>query len=490
MMNEEKVLMEKINKPLISRAATLTKQTAVITVESLLKALVSQALNGTLVWKKSFLYSMNDAINKIDQQISEQLAEIMHCSRFRKLEASWRGLHYLLMKSEVGASLKIKLLNVTYSDLEKDLNKAIEFDQSQLFKKIYEDEYGMPGGEPYSVLLGDYEFDYRPAMVGTLKTISHIAAAAFCPFISSATPRMLGLEQWNELSRPRDLEKTFDNFDFIHWNQFREHEDSRFVALAIPRVLARLPYGKQGLTIDAFTYEENGKKGNKQLLHQHYCWMNAAYAVVQRLADAFSTTAWPTAIRGAEGGGKIENLPLHIFRTQAGDIDMQCPCEVSITDRREAELSRLGFLPICHYKHTNYAVIFGGQTVQKAKKYDCPTANANAKISTGLPYVLATSRFAHYLKIMARDKIASFMSADDCEAWLNRWISRYVNANAGANQSLKASYPLAEAKVEVHAVPACPGVYRAVAYLRPWLQFEELTTSMRLVTRIPNLKVH
>ena len=299
---------------------------------------------------------------------------------------------------------------------------------------------------------------------------------------------MFGFDSYTELAKPRDLAKIFETSDYMKWRSFRDSEDSRFVSLVMPRTLARLPYGNATKAIDEFNYEEapfDAAGAAKAMDHNEYCWMNAAYAMGTRLTDAFAQYGFCTAIRGAEGGGKVENLPTHVFQSDDGDMDAKCPTEIAITDRREFELSNLGFLPLCHYKNTDYSVFFGAQTTQKPKKYDRPEATANAAISARLPYIMASSRFAHYLKVMARDKIGSFMEASDVERWLNRWILNYVNSNEQASQETKARYPLREAQVRVQEIPGRPGSYNAVAYLRPWLQMEELTTSLRMVARIP-----
>jgi type VI secretion system protein ImpC len=374
--------------------------------------------------------------------------------------------------------------------LHRDLTRAVEFDQSQLFKQIYENEFGTPGGEPYGALIGDYEFTSHPEDIDLLSNMSNVAAAAFCPFISAAGSSLFGFDSWQELSTPRDLEKIFESQEYIKWRSFRDSEDSRFVSLVMPRSLARLPYGANTKPVEEFKFEEVelDSGGNaKPVDHDHYCWMNAAYVQGTVLTRAFAQYGWCTAIRGAEGGGKVENLPTHMFKTDDGDSDIKCPTEIAITDRREAELSKLGFLPLCHYKNTDYAVFFGAQSTQKPKKYDRPEATANAAISARLPYLMATSRFAHYLKILARDKIGSFMEAEDCEKWLNRWINNYVNANENAGPDLKARYPLREAAITVREIPGKPGSYNAIAHLRPWLQMEELTTSLRMVARIPQM---
>jgi type VI secretion system protein ImpC len=412
----------------------------------------------------------------------------MHHPRFLQLEGSWRGLNYLVMNSETGTSLKLRVLNLSKRELMRDLSRAVEFDQSQLFKQIYENEFGTPGGEPYGALIGDYEWTSHPDDVEALRLVSNVAAGAFAPFISGVGAQMFGFKDWTELSRPRDLAKIFDTVEYAKWRSFRDSEDSRFVALTMPRVVARLPYGAKTRPIEEFAYEEapaDASGAARPMAHAHYCWMNAAYVMGARLTDAFAQTGFCVAIRGAEGGGKVENLPFHVFTSDDGDLDAKCPTEIGITDRREFELSNLGFLPLCHYKNTDYAVFFGGQSAQKPKKYDRPEATANAAISARLPYLMATSRFAHYLKVMARDKIGSFMEAGDCERWLNRWIQNYVNSSENAGPEMKARFPLREARVEVREIPGRPGSYNAIAHLRPWLQLEELTTSMRLVARIP-----
>lgn len=475
---------------LLEKAVSVTKHTERSRTEELLLALVKEATSGTVQWDRNVVNTLNETIQKLDQKLSRQVSAILHQDSFKKLEGSWRGLNYLVKQSPTNSAIKIKMLQMSKKELYKDMDKAPDFDQSFLFKQVYDQEFGMPGGEPYGLLVGDYEFTNHPEDTELLRKISSVSAAAFCPFISSAHANLLGLNHWHELSNPRDLEKVFTSQEFAKWRSFRDSEDARFVTLTLPRVLARLPYGEATLPAEGFDFEETSteKKLDRGLIHEDYCWMNAAYVMATRITEAMGKYGWATAIRGAEGGGKVENLPLHVFSTDDGDVDAQCPTEIGITDRREAELSRLGFLPLCHYKNTDFAVFFGAQSTQKPKKYDSPNATANAEISARLPYLLATSRFAHYLKVMARDKIGSFMEASDCEKWLNQWIKQYVNANPGASQELKARYPLAEARIEVREVSGKPGSYHAVAHLRPWLQFEELTASMRLVARIPQLQ--
>jgi type VI secretion system protein ImpC len=473
---------------LLEQAIGATKQTQREEAQDLLANLTQQALQGTVAWDRNLTVTINKAIAAIDAAISGQLASILHDEKFQKLEGSWRGLHHLVMNTETGTGQKIRMLNISKKELFKDLDKAVEFDQSQIFKKIYESEFGTAGGEPYGAMIGDFEFTNHPEDIDLLMKMSNVAAASFCPFISAVGAGMFGLEDFTELSKPRDLAQVFSSNEYIKWRSFRDSEDSRFVTLVAPRVLSRLPYGANTKPVESFNFEEfpvdsSGK--SKPVDHEDYAWMNAAYVMGTTLTRAFAENGWCTAIRGAEGGGKVQNLPTHLFRSDDGDIDQKCPTEVGITDRREAELSNLGFLPLCHYKNTDYSVFFGAQTTQKPKVYDSPDATANAAISARLPYIMATSRIAHYLKVMGRDKIGSFMEASDAERWLNKWIAGYTNGNPEASAEMKAKFPLAAAKIEVRETPGAPGSYNAIAYLKPWLQMEELTTSLRMVANIP-----
>jgi type VI secretion system protein ImpC len=421
-------------------------------------------------------------IAAIDKKLSAQLNEVMHHADFQKLESSWRGLHYLVHQSETGESLKIRVLNASKRDLFKDLEKAVEFDQSAMFKKVYEEEYGQLGGEPYGMLIGDYEFSRHPEDINLLKMISNVSAAAHAPFVSAASPKLFNFDRFTELTAPRDLAKIFSSVEYASWKSFRESEDSRYVGLTLPHVLARLPYGENFKKVDEFNFEEfvDGKD------HDKYLWMNAAWGYATRITDAFSKYGWFARSRGVEGGGKVEGLPVHTFPTDDGDVAMKCPTEIAISDRREFELSNLGFLPLLHSKGRDFAVFMGAQSAQKPKTYFDPAANANAELSAKFNYILCVSRFAHYLKVMARDKIGSFMEVSDCQRWLNDWIGNYVIANPeSASDDLKAKKPLSDARVEVREVKGKPGWYEAVAWLRPHFQLETLTTSMRLVAEVP-----
>ncbi len=434
-----------------------------------------------------------------DETISTQLNLIMHHDDLQELEASWRGLHFLVMNTETNTKLKIKLLNVSYDDLFKDLDKAVEFDQSALFKIVYEEEYGTFGGEPYSVLVGDFQFGRTARDLKFLEMISGVAAAAHAPFIASAYAKLFDMDDFGNLYKPRDLSKIFESAELIQWRAFRESEDSRYVTLTLPKVMLRLPYHHannpvEGIYFDedvAVTLVETDAEGNtsektiKQVDASKILWGNPAYVLGQRITNAFSLHGWTAAIRGVEGGGLVEGLPAYTFETEAGDIELNCPTQVAITDRREKELNDLGFMAICHCKGTNKAAFFGGQSTNKPKMYLTDSATANARISSMLPYVLSASRFAHYIKVLMREKIGSFMTRQSVEAYLNTWIAQYVLLDDTPPQHIKAKYPLREAKISVTDVPGKPGAYRATVFLKPHFQLEELTTSIRLVADLP-----
>ena len=438
-------------------------------------------MKGQLRVSKDLEATISARIADIDRLLTAQLNAIMHAPEFQKLEGSWRGLHYLVMQSETSVMLKLRVLNISKKELGKDLEKAAEFDQSALFKKVYEEEYGTFGGAPYGALVGDYEFGRNPQDIALLEKISNVAAAAHAPYLAAADPGIMGLESFTDLPNPRDLAKKFETPDYIKWKSFRESEDSRYVGLALPRVLIRLPYGPDTVPIETFNFKEDVDGTD----HSKYLWSNAAYAMATRLTESFAKYGWCATIRGVEGGGKVEGLPTHTFNTDEGEIAMKCPTEIAITDRREKELSDLGFMPLVHCKGTDYAAFFGAQSCQKSKKYDTNAANANARLSTQLQYMFAMSRFAHYLKAIMRDKIGSFMTRKECEVYLNRWISNYVVSSEDAGMELKAKHPLKEARVEVAEIPGKPGCYRAVCFLKPHFQLDELTISLRLVAELP-----
>jgi type VI secretion system protein ImpC len=447
----------------------------------LVKNFVEQFLEGSMTLSRDSEAMINQRIAQIDHLISLQLNEVMHNPAFQKLESSWRGLKYLLGQSETGEMLKIKVFNCSKKELLRDLERASEFDQSQMFKKVYEEEFGVFGGHPFGTLVGDYEFGKSPEDMALLEKISQVAAASHAPFIAGTSGSMFNLDSFTELGAPRDLAKVFDTTEYAKWKSFRASEDSRYVALTLPHMLMRDPYGKKTRPVEEFDYEENVDGTD----HSKYLWGNAAWALAARITDSFARYNWCATIRGVEGGGKVEGLTVHNFSTDDGDIAMKCPTEVTITDRREKELADLGFVPLVHCKNTDYAAFFSVQSAQKPKLYDTDAANANARLSSNLSYILAVSRFAHYLKAMMRDKIGSYMSRIECEKYLNRWISGYVVDTTTAAPSMKAKYPLAEARVDVMEIPGKPGAYRAVAFLKPHFQLDELTISMRLVADLP-----
>ncbi len=449
--------------------------------KELISEFLGQVIDKSMTVSRDVESMINARIAQIDHLLSIQLNEILHHPQFQKLEGSWRGLKYLLDQSETSTSLKIKIFNCNKRELLKDLQRAPEFDQSTLFKKVYEEEFGTFGGAPFGSLMGDYEFGRSPEDIELLERISQTAAAAHAPFLTGADPSLFNLDNFTSLDAPRDLAKIFDTTEYAKWKSFRQSEDSRYVGLCLPHVLMRMPYGKDTKPIEAFSYEEQVDGTD----HSKYLWGNAAYALAARVTTAFANYGWCASIRGVEGGGLVEGLPVHNFYTDEGDVALKCPTEVPITDRREKELADLGFVPLVHCKGTDYAAFFSVQSAQKPKLYDKDAANANARLSTQLPYIFAVSRFAHYLKVMMRDKIGSFMSRADCEIWLNKWILQYVLPDDTAGPTYKAQRPLREAAIQVVDVPGKPGAYRAVAFLRPHFQLDELSVSLRLVADLP-----
>jgi type VI secretion system protein ImpC len=430
---------------------------------------------------KGVVAMINERIAEIDQILTDQLNAIMHHPEFQALESSWIGLRDMVFGTETSTTLKLRLMNVTKKELLKDLETAVDHDMSVLFKKVYEEEYGTFGGNPYSLLIGDYYFGRHPQDMALLQRISKVAAAAHTPFITAVAPTMFDMTSFTDLGVPRDLSKIFESAELTTWRSFRDSEDSRYVSMVLPRYAARLPYGAKTKPVDSFNFEEDVDGRD----HSKYLWGNSCYQLGLRITDACAKYNWTTAIRGVEGGGKVSGLTAHTFKTDDGDVVLKCPTEVTITDRREKELNDLGFISIVNSKGSDFAAFFGGQTTNKPRVYNLDTANANAALSSRLPYVLAASRFAHYLKVIMRDKIGSFQTKDSVESYLNTWLSQYVLLDANATQGEKARFPLAEGRVDVVEVPGRPGAYRATVFLRPHFQMEELTTSIRLVAELP-----
>ena len=449
--------------------------------KDLVKNFVTEVLKGTVTIAADTEAMINARIAQIDELISMQLNEVMHHPDFQRLEGTWRGLKYLLNNTETSDKLKIKVFNASKKDLLKDLQKAPEFDQSALFKKVYEEEFGVFGGTPFGALVGDYEFGKGGQDIELLEKISQVAAAAHAPFIANAGTDMFNLESYTSLDAPRDMAKIFDTTEYAKWKSFRQSDDSRYVALTLPRILIRQPYGRDTVPVEDFDYEEQVDGSD----HSKYAWSGAAWALASRITQSFASYGWCATIRGVESGGLVEGLPVHNFKTESGDIAMKCPTETPISDRREKELADLGFVPLVHCKGTDYAAFFSVQSAQKPKVYDMDSATANARISAQLPYIFAVSRFAHYLKAMMRDKIGGYTSRSEVERFLNNWINNYTVANDDVGFEMKAKNPLKEARIEVVEIPGKPGAYRAVAFLRPHFQLDELTMSMRLVADLP-----
>jgi len=449
--------------------------------KDMLKQFISEVLAGSITMARDTEAMLNARIAQIDKLVSMQLDEVLHHPDLQKLEGTWRGLRYLLTQSETGEMLKVKVLNVAKKDLLRDLQRAPEFDQSALFKKVYEEEYGVFGGSPFGALLGDYEFDRSGQDIELLEKIAQVASASHAPFLTGTSPDLLNLESFTQIDAPRDMAKIFDSSEFAKWKAFRATEDSRYVALTLPRILLREPFGSATVPIESFQYEEEAGGGD----HGRYLWGNAAWALGARVNQAFAAYGWCACIRGVESGGLVEELPVHSFKTDSGDVAMNGPTEVNITDRREKELADLGFAPLVRQKNAANACFFSVQSAQKAKVYNTDAATANARISAQLPYIFAVSRFAHYLKAMMRDKIGGYMAREEAEKFLNNWIMNYVIANDDAPASMKAQRPLKEARIEVVEVAGKPGAYRAVAFLRPHFQLDELSMSMRLVADLP-----
>ncbi len=456
-------------------------------IQQAVRTLAAQALVNTKVISADAYKSIEAIIAEIDRKLSEQVNVIMHHEEFQKIEGAWRGLHYLVNNTETDELLKIKVFNVSKKELQRQLHryKGTGWDQSPFFKKIYEAEYGQFGGEPFGCITGDYFFDHSPQDVEMLGELSHNAAAAHCPFIAGASPTVMQMETWQELANPRDLTKIFTNTEYAAWRSLRESEDSRYVGLAMPRFLARLPYGAKTNPVEEFDFEEDTANAD----HRKYCWANSAYAMATNITRSFKYYGWCTSIRGVESGGVVEDLPVHTFPSDDGGVDMKCPTEIAISDRREAELAKNGFMPLIHRKNSDIAAFIGAQSLQKPTEYYDPDATANANLAARLPYMFACCRFAHYLKCIVRDKIGSFRERVDMEKWLNSWIMNYVDGNpASSTQEVKAMKPLAAAEVTVEEVEGNPGYYTSKFYLRPHYQLEGLTVSLRLVSKLPSIK--
>jgi type VI secretion system protein ImpC len=477
--NDFSALLKKEFKPKTEEAKSA--------VEQAVQTLAQQALAQTQLISTDAVRSIEAMIAALDQKLTEQVNEILHHEEFQKLESSWRGLHYLVNNTDTDEQLKIRVLNVSKQDLGKTMKrfKGAAWDQSPIFKKLYEEEYGQFGGEPYGCMVGDYYFDHTPPDVELLGEISKVSAAAHTPFLAAAAPSVMQMESWQELANPRDLTKIFGTPEYAAWRSLRESDDARYLALCMPRFLARLPYGPKTNPVDEFDFEEDTEGSD----HSKYAWANAAYAMAANINRSFKTYGWCSRIRGIESGGAVPNLPTHTFPTDDGGVDMKCPTEIAISDRREAELSKNGFLSMVHRKNSDFAAFISGQSLQKPTEYDDPDATANAALAARLPYLFACNRFAHYLKCIVRDKVGSFRSRDAMQNWLNEWILNYVDGDPlSSSEDVKARRPLAAAQVEVEEIEGQPGYYQSKFYLKPHYQLEGLTVSLRLVSKLPSEK--
>lgn len=472
-------LLQKRFKPKTDEAAAA--------VQSAVRTLAEQALINTNAISSDAYSTVEAIIAELDAKLSEQINVILHHEEFQKLEGAWRGLHHLINNSETDEMMKIRVMNISKKDLHRNLRrfKGIGWDQSPLFKKIYEEEYGQFGGQPYGCLVGDYHFDHTSPDVELLAEIAKICAASHAPFIAGAAPQIMQMDSWQELANPRDLTKIFENTEYTSWKSLRASEDSRYIGLTMPRFLARLPYGIKTNPVDEFNFEEETSGGD----HLKYAWANSAYAMAVNINQSFKEYGWCTSIRGVESGGLVENLPAHVFPTDDGGIDLKCPTEIAISDRREAELSKNGFMPLVHRKHSDFAAFIGAQSLQKPTEYEDPDATSNANLAARLPYLFACCRFAHYLKCIVRDKIGSFKEREDVERWLNQWIQNYVDGDpVNSSVETKSSKPLSAAEVIVSEVEGNPGYYSSKFFLRPHYQLEGLTVSLRLVSKLPSVK--
>jgi type VI secretion system protein ImpC len=456
-------------------------------VETAVQTLAEFVLADSTVVSSDTVNSIEAIIAEIDRKLTEQVNLILHQEDFQKLEGAWRGLHYMVNNTETDEMLKIRVFNISKKDLHKTLKKfkGTAWDQSPIFKKVYEEEYGQFGGEPYGCLVGDYHFDHSPPDIELLNEMGQVCAAAHAPFITGAAPSLLQMDSWQELTNPRDLTKIFQTAEYASWRSLRESEDSRYIGFAMPRFLARLPYGAKTDPVEEFDFEEDAEGAD----HQKYTWANSAYAMATNINKSFKLYGWCSRIRGIESGGSVEGLPTHTFPSDDGGVDMKCPTEIAISDRREAELANNGFMPLIHKKNSDFAAFIGAQSLQKPAEYDDPDATANANLAARLPYLFATCRFAHYLKCIVRDKIGSFKERDDMQTWLNNWILNYVDGDpANSSEDTKARKPLAAAEVVVEEVEGNPGYYTSKFYLRPHYQLEGLTVSLRLVSKLPSAK--
>ncbi len=454
-------------------------------LKTLILKFADQHLQGRIERKSNVSLSIKQRIAEINTQISRQLDEIIHQRKFQKLEASWKGLHFLVTSSKPSNDLKFRVLNISKSKLRRNFEQMIDFDRSILFRLVYEKEYGTFGGTPYSILIGDYEFSRKPPDLFLLQNISHVAAAAHTPFISGVDPRLLDMDSFEDLGIPKNLNRVFESNEMIKWHAFRQSEDSRYVALVLPRIILRLPYGRsRGRQLaDGLYYEEDvsGIRPDK------YLWGNAAYALGQRICDSFTDYGWMVRFFGVDntGSGIVKNLPIPQFDAL---VIPKMSTDVFIVSSVEKELSNQGIICLCHCKMTNYAAFFSAQTVHKQKTYMRKKTNENERLSAMLPHMLTASRFAHYIKAISRDKIGRFSNKGEVTKYLNKWINRYVLTQTNVSAEMKALHPLQESKIEVFEDTKRAGYYKVLAHIKPHYQLETLNASIRLVSTLPEIK--
>ncbi|HDR8861569.1 TPA: type VI secretion system contractile sheath large subunit [Burkholderia territorii] len=483
----ERVVVDGDLKDILRRSFRPRTSEAAEAVQSAVETLLTYARRSRVVVREDVAQTIEQLVAELDKKISDQLTEVLHNTRFQTLEGAWRGLHYLVSNSDTSENLKIRYLNISKADLGKTLRrfKGVVWDQSPIFKMIYEQEYGQFGGEPFACLIGDYQFDHSVQDVSILTEISKISAAAHAPFISAAAPGLLQMDSWSELSNPRDVSKIFTSTEYAYWRRLRESNDSRYLALTLPRFLARVPYGPKTQPVEEFGFEEKVDPNRAE----DFCWANSAYAMGANVTRAFKTYGWCTKIRGIESGGAVEVLPKFMLPSQDSEIELHCPTEIAISDRREHELSESGLMPLVYRKNSDTAAFIGAKTVHRPAIYEDDNATANANLSSRLPYIFATCRFAHYLKCIVRDKIGSFKSREDTQRWLNDWLMNYVDGDPSiSSETTKAQRPLSAAEVVVDEIPENPGYYRAQFFLRPHFQLEGLTVSLRLVSKLPSTR--
>lgn len=464
-----------------------TTEVAETAVQKAVMVFAQQALTNANLRSGKAVESVQAMIAEIDKRLTAQVNLILHHADFQKLEGAWRGLAHLVNNTETDEMLKIRVMNISKDELRSTLEDfpGVAWDQSHIFKKVYEEEYGMLGGSPFGCLVGDYEFDQTPPDVTMLSAISKISAAAHAPFITAASPKLIDRSSWQDLAKPRDLTKIFETDQYIPWRALRDADESRYLGLTMPRFLGRLPYDPVNNPVKGFTFTEAVHGGD----HASYTWCNSAYAMAVNINRSFKLYGWCSKIRGVEAGGAVPNLPVHTFPTDDGGTDSKCPTEIAITDRREAELAKNGFMPLVYRKKSDMAAFIGAQSLHKPKEFDDPDATANENLSARLQYLFACCRFAHYLKCIVRDKIGTSMERGDMESFLRRWIKQYtLQTPALATEEEKAKKPLAAAEVTVAEVEGNPGYYTSKFSLRPHYQVEGLTVSLSLVSRLPSAK--